>query len=102
MPNTSCPQQWQLRSLRRERVVGAETTERRPWQQRADLGSFVLSTCFTAGMEILSILAVEEGRLKVQLDFSVQQLPKHHSAPLGRKLATYGLCLPQLLFGCNA
>ena len=104
MPNTSCPQQWQLRSLRRERVVSAGTTECRPWcvALQTDRSRLFCAQLigFPAGMETLSILAVEAGQLKVQLYFSVQQLPEYCSAPVrpNAMLAS----LPQLLFGCNA
>ena len=51
-------------------------------------------------MGILSILAVEEGQLKVQLHFSSQHLPKYCSAPVRPKAMLASL--PQLLFDYNA
>ncbi len=50
-------------------------------------------------MGILSISAVEEGQLKVQLHLSLQQLPKYHSAPVQPKpswQACFSYCLVEM------
>jgi len=44
-------------------------------------------------MGILSILAVGEGQLKVNLHLSLQQSPKQHSAPVQPWQACLGYCL---------